>query len=80
MTGDMKGNLFLHHATSSQTLLRLANSEFPIRAVAFAPKGDGLIALDGAGQLLLYQVQNAYPEVTLETLFGNCLLYTSRCV
>jgi len=71
VTGDMKGNLFLHHATSSQTLLRLANSEFPIRAVAFAPKGDGLIALDGAGQLSLYQVQNAYPEVTLETLFGK---------
>ena len=71
VTGDMKGNLFLHHATSSQTLLRLANSEFPIRAVAFAPKGDGLIALDGAGQLSLYQVQNAYPEVTLETLFAK---------
>ncbi|MGB5042927.1 MAG: ABC transporter permease subunit, partial [Nitrospira sp.] len=71
VTGDRKGNLFLHHATSSQTLLRLATSEFPIRAVAFAPKGDGLIALDGAGQLSLYQVQNAYPEVTLETLFGK---------
>lgn len=71
VTGDAKGNLFLHHATSAQTLVRLANGEFPIRAVAFAPKGDGLIALDGTGQLSLYQVQNAYPEVTLETLFGK---------
>ncbi|MGC3973884.1 MAG: ABC transporter permease subunit [Nitrospira sp.] len=71
VTGDAKGNVFLHHATSSQTLLRLTIGEFPIRAVAFAPKGDGVIALDGAGQLSLYQVQNPYPEVTLETLFGK---------
>lgn len=71
VTGDTKGNLFLHHATSSQTLLRLANGEFPIRAVGFAPKGDGLIALDAAGQLSLYQVQTAYAEVTLDTLFGK---------
>ena len=71
VTGDAKGNLFLHHATSSQTFLRVSNGEFPIRAVAFAPKGDGLIALDSAGQLFLYQVQNPYPEVTLDTLFGK---------
>jgi len=71
VTGDTKGNVFLHHATSSQTLLRVANGEFPIRAVAFAPKGDGVIALDGAGQLSLYQLQNPYPEVTLDTLFGK---------
>lgn len=71
VTGDAKGNVFLHHATSSQTLLRMAVGEFPIRAVAFAPKGDAVIALDGAGQLSLYQVQNPYPEVTLDTLFGK---------
>ena len=71
VTGDAKGNVFLHHATSSQTLLRMAIGEFPIRAVAFAPKGDAVIALDGAGQLSLYQVQNPYPEVTLDTLFGK---------
>ena len=71
VTGDAKGNVFLHHATSSQTLLRVVNGEFPIRAVAFAPKGDGVIALDGAGQLSLYRVQNSYPEVTWDTLFGK---------
>ncbi|MDR4480299.1 MAG: ABC transporter permease subunit [Nitrospira sp.] len=71
VTGDAKGNLFLHHATSSQTLLRLAIGEFPVRAVAFAPKGDGLISLDEAGHLALYHVDNAYPEVTFATLFGK---------
>ena len=38
VTGDAKGDVFPIGATSSQTLLRLAIGEFPIRAVAFAPK------------------------------------------
>jgi phosphate transport system permease protein len=29
------------------------------------------MAFDGAGQLSLYQLHNAYPEVTFETLFGK---------
>ncbi|MBA2485461.1 MAG: ABC transporter permease subunit [Nitrospira sp.] len=71
VTADAKGQIFLHHATSEHTWLKLSDGDSPIRAVAFAPKGDGLIAFDGAGQLALYQMQNTYPEVTYETLFGK---------
>lgn len=71
VTADAKGHLFLHHATSEQTWIRLSNGDSPIRALAFAPKGDGLIAFDGLGRLALYQVRNAYPEVTFDTLFGK---------
>ena len=71
VTADAKGQIFLHHATSEQTWLKLSNGDSPIRAVTFAPKGDGLISLDAAGQLALYQVDNAYPEVTFATLFGK---------
>lgn len=71
VTADATGQIFLHHATAAQTWLKLANGDSPIRAMAFAPKGDGLIAFDGVGQLALYQLHNAYPEVTFETLFGK---------
>lgn len=71
VTADAKGQIFLHHATAEQTWLTLSNGDSPIRAVTFAPKGDGLISFDGAGQLALYQMHNAYPEVTFETLFGK---------
>ncbi len=71
VTADAKGHMFLHHATADQTWLKLSNGESPIRAVTFAPKGDGLMAFDQAGQLSLYQLNNAYPEVTFETLFGK---------
>jgi phosphate transport system permease protein len=71
VTADAKGRIFLHHATAEETWLKLSSNDSPIRALAFAPKGDGLIALDGAGQLALYQLHNAYPEVTFQTLFGK---------
>jgi phosphate transport system permease protein len=71
VTGDAKGKIFLHHATADQTWLQVSNGDSPIRAVTFAPKGDGLIAFDDVGQLTLYQLNNAYPEVTFETLFGK---------
>ena len=71
VTADAKGHIFVHHATSEQTSLRLSNGDSPIRAVAFAPKGDGLIAFDAIGRLDLYQLRNTYPEVTFQTLFGK---------
>jgi phosphate transport system permease protein len=71
VTADAKGQIFLHHATSEQTWLKLSHGDAPIRAVTFAPKGDALLALDGTGQLALYQLRNAYPEVTFSTLFGK---------
>lgn len=71
VTTDAKGQIFLHHATAEQTWLKLSNGDSSIRAVTFAPKGDGLITLDAVGQLTHYQLHNAYPEVTFETLFGK---------
>ena len=71
VTADAKGQIFLHHATSEQTWLKLSNGGSPIRAVTFAPKGDGLISFDRTGELALYQLHNTYPEVTFDTLFGK---------
>lgn len=71
VTADATGHIFLHHATSNETLIRLANGESPIRALAYAPKGDGLAVFDAVGRLSLYQVRNPYPEVTFGTLFGK---------
>ena len=71
VTADAKGQIFLHHATSEQTWLKLSNGGSPIRAVTIAPKGDGLISFDRTGELALYQLHNTYPEVTFGTLFGK---------
>ncbi|HEX2054939.1 MAG TPA: ABC transporter permease subunit [Nitrospiraceae bacterium] len=70
VTADQLGQVYVHYATSEQTWLRLPVTDSAIRAVAFAPKSDGFVALDAAGQLALYEVRNPFPEVTFQTLFG----------
>jgi phosphate transport system permease protein len=72
VTADAKGGLNVSFGTSGQTLLRLDTpGGDPIRAVALGPKADGLVTLDGAGQLRSWELSNPHPEITLTTLFGK---------
>ena len=69
ITGDTQGNLFVHYATSSQTLLKLPGNHQAIRTLTFSPKADGAVALTDQGKLLTYAIHNPHPETTLSTLF-----------
>ncbi len=69
VTGDASGNVFVQYATSEQTVLRLQGDGTPLRAVAFAPKANGVLAYDQNGQLRVYALHNPHPEVTWKTLF-----------
>ena len=73
VTADEIGNVFLHHSTSGQTLLQMDLADSPIRALMFSPKADGVISLDGKGFIHAVEMDNAHPEVTLQTLFGPVL-------
>ena len=71
-TADASGQIHLHYGTSGRTLLAMrAPDGPPLRAVVFAPKTDGLLALDERGVLSHWQVENPHPEVSLRTLFGK---------
>ncbi|MEJ2183146.1 MAG: ABC transporter permease subunit [Nitrospirota bacterium] len=70
LSADQRGTIYLQHATTERKLLTL-RGEAPIRLMAFAPKGDGAVALDNRGKLYDWDIQNKYPEVTLKTLFGK---------
>jgi phosphate transport system permease protein len=69
VTGDERGNLFVHYSTSEQTLLRIPGKEGAIRSLMFAPKANGAIALTGTGQIVTYAIHNPHPETTLASLF-----------
>ena len=69
ITGDAQGNLFVHYATSAQTLLKLQGNHQAIHTLTFSPKADGAVALTDQGALLTYAIQNLHPETTLATLF-----------
>lgn len=69
ITGDTQGNVFVHYATSAQTLLKLPGNSQAIRTLTFSPKADGAVALSDQGELLTYAIHNPHPEITLASLF-----------
>ena len=73
LTADAMGELFLHHSTSGQTLLRLNLGDSPIQALLFSPKANGAVALDGNGKFHSLGIENPHPEITFHTLFQPVL-------
>lgn len=69
ITGDTQGNVFVHYATSAQTLMKLGGNQQTIRTLTFSPKADGAVALTDEGELLTYSIHNPHPEATISTLF-----------
>jgi phosphate transport system permease protein len=70
ITADAGGEIRLHHATSEQTLLSLPATQGALRSVYFSPKADGVVGLTEQDRLVHYKFSNAYPEITVQTLFS----------
>jgi phosphate transport system permease protein len=70
VTADASGRMALRYGTSGQTFLTFGEGP-GLRAVVFAPKADGIVALDERGGVVDWRVDNPHPEVTLKTLFGK---------
>ncbi|MBH0184022.1 MAG: hypothetical protein HP477_00995, partial [Nitrospira sp.] len=70
ITGDAHGNLFVHYATSSQTVLKLPGNGQAIHALAFSPKADGAVIFSDQGELRTYAIRNPHPETTGATLLA----------
>ena len=72
ITADAEGNILLHHATSEQTLLELNTGEnTAIQMLSFAPRANGIFAVDAQGQLSDWSLENSHPEINFTTLFGK---------
>jgi phosphate transport system permease protein len=70
LTGATSGEVFLRHATTERTLLRLGHST-PVAALAYAPKANGGVAIGSDATATHWDLINPHPEVTLTTLFGQ---------
>ena len=70
LSASRSGEILLHHGTtgSSSTAAHLKS---PLRAVAFAPKADGFMALGQDGTLRSWNLDNPHPEITVQALFGK---------
>jgi phosphate transport system permease protein len=71
MTSDENGVVHLHYGTTGKTLLTVNIAGNGMRGVAYAPKTDGLLAVDSTGQVSHWMIENPHPEITLKSLFGK---------
>lgn len=69
-TADARGNVWVRHSTSEQTLLRLAAAGAP-EAIALAPRDNGLIERGDSGDFGAWDISAPHPETILKTIFGK---------
>jgi phosphate transport system permease protein len=75
VTADTRGEIWVRHSTTEQTLLKLRPpADFGVadyKAVAFAPRDDAVLAVAGGGRYIEWVVSIPHPETTLSSIFGK---------
>ena len=72
LTADADGHILLHHATSEQTLVELRTDQgAAVELLSFAPRANGIFAVDNQARLFDWSLDNPHPEINLTTLFGK---------
>ena len=71
VTGDTTGAVRVQYATTEATMLSRDTSGSPVTHLTYAPRTNGILALNQRGQLYHWAIDNPHPEITLSTLFGK---------
>ncbi|MBT3923837.1 MAG: ABC transporter permease subunit [Nitrospina sp.] len=62
----------LHYGTTGETQIQLpAEEKTAYKTAIIAPKFDGILTADTQGILYLWKMENPYPQISLEGLFGE---------
>ncbi len=70
-TGDTSGTVRIQYSTTETTMLSRDTAGSSITQLAYAPRTNGIVALNQEGQLYNWAVDNPHPEITLSALFGK---------
>jgi phosphate transport system permease protein len=68
---DSQGGLNIFHTTAGQNVLSNRVVEAPLTGLAFAPRANALLLEDETGQLHFWHVENEYPEISWNSLWGK---------
>lgn len=69
--GDNKGQIILYYSTSQRTLAEINTANRSISNLAWSARAEHLLASDDQGQFHFYRVDNHYPEVSWDVLWGK---------
>ena len=62
----------VHYGSTGETQLNLTHPDkIPFKAFSMSRKANGVIAADAQGDLLLWSLDNPYPQITLKSVFGK---------
>jgi phosphate transport system permease protein len=68
-TADTKGNVWVRHSTSEQTLARVTGKG-AAESLTLAPRDNGVLAITGTGGIL-WNIDIPHPESTWASIFGK---------
>ncbi len=68
---DTKGEITLYYSTSQRTLASINSAKAQINHMAWSARAENLLAQDITGKFHLYEVDNEYPEVSWDVLWGK---------
>jgi len=68
---DIKGDITLYYSTSQRTLANINTAKQEITHLAWSARAQHLLATDKQGKIYLYEVENEYPEVSWDILWGK---------
>ncbi|WP_126456482.1 ABC transporter permease subunit [Sulfuriflexus mobilis] len=70
-TADDQGGLNIFHTTAGHKVLTTRVAEVGLSRLAFGPRANALLLEDKAGQLHFWHVENEYPEISWNSLWGK---------
>jgi phosphate transport system permease protein len=71
VTADATGHASVYYTTSARLMLRERISDRPLVAIGVAPRADALVAEDAGGTAFVWEVENRFPQVSWQALWGK---------
>jgi phosphate transport system permease protein len=68
---DSEGGLKIFHTTAGRNVLTQPVTDAALTRVAFAPRANALLLEDENGQMHFWHVENEYPEISWNSLWGK---------
>lgn len=68
---DKTGGITLYYSTSKRTLAHINTANISINEMTWSARAEHLLVTDTQNNIHLYQVQNEYPEISWDVLWGK---------
>ena len=71
VVGNDQGEITIYYATSQRTLAQMSPGDTAITELAWSSRAQHLLSMDGNDKVYLFEVDNEYPEVSWDVLWGK---------